>query len=106
MANAGPMEILSLFAFADYIYTDTFHGLSFSIHFRKPFTVYEEKSADYRKKNVLKMFSLEERETNNLNQCCIMFHSKIDYGQKEDRISTMINNSMSFLKQALKSHTI
>lgn len=36
-ASAGPGEILHFFAHAAYVFTDTFHGMSFSIHMRKNF---------------------------------------------------------------------
>ena len=53
--DAGPLEILNLFANANYIFTDTFHGMSFSIHFRKQFSLYEDTKADSRKENILKL---------------------------------------------------
>lgn len=104
-ADAGPIEILSLFANARYIYTDTFHGMSFSIHFRKPFTVYEDTEADFRKRNILKMFSLNDRETNDINLAIEMISYPIDYRIREDVINKKISESLGYLKKALDNYS-
>lgn len=100
-ANAGPEEILNLFANAKYILTDTFHGMSFAIHFRKDFTVFEDTEADFRKRNILSMFDLSERETNEINTCVQMISRHIDYKQREKKLSEEISKSKDYLNRAL-----
>lgn len=100
-ADAGPVEILSLFANAEYVYTDTFHGMSFAIHFRKPFTIFEDKDADYRKRNIMDMFSLRDRETNLIDSAVGMFSKPIDYDSRENMIRNKVLESMDYLKNAL-----
>ena len=39
--NAGPLEFLNLIDNAEFICTDSFHGMLFSINFNKPFYVFE-----------------------------------------------------------------
>lgn len=100
-ADAGPIEILSLFANAEYVYTDTFHGMSFAIHFRKPFTIFEDTDSDSRKRNIMKIFSLSDRETNLIDSAVEMFSSPIDYDSKEHLISSKVVESLDYLKNAL-----
>lgn len=101
-AFSGPKEILSIFANASYIFTDTFHGMSFSIHFRKSFSLLETTQADYRKKNILTKFHLEERETNNIEKSILLFKTPISYTEKEIIIQDAINASLDYLKSAIE----
>lgn len=100
-ADAGPMEILNLFTNAEYVFTDTFHGMSFAIHMRKSFTVFEEKQADFRKRNILKLLSMESRETNNIEDCLKMYDNKFDYSKIEDVIKKNVDMSLEYIKKAL-----
>ena len=102
--DAGPEEILSLFANAEYILTDTFHGMSFSIHFRKQFALLESKGTDYRKKNVLEKFALVSRVATNPEECCRVIANKIDYLDIEDKIDREVEHSRLYLKKALDGY--
>lgn len=102
--SAGPKEILNLFAYAQYIFTDTFHGMSFSIHFRKPFTVFEDTEADFRKKNLLQMFQMEDRETNKMDRCLEQYSFGLEYSGIEQRIDKKIKESQLYLKNALNAY--
>ena len=100
-ADAGPLEILNLFANAEYVFTDTFHGMSFAIHMRKSFTVFEEKQADFRKRNILKLLSIENRETNSIEDCLKMYGDKLDYSKIENVIEKNVHMSFNYIKEAL-----
>jgi len=56
--NAGPAEFVSLFKNADYIVTDSFHGMSFSIIFNKPFYVHYEHDNNSRIQDLLSTIGL------------------------------------------------
>lgn len=99
--DAGPLEILNLFANASYVFTDTFHGMSFSIHFRKQFSLYEDTKADSRKENILKLFSLESRVTDTLVESLRLMDEKIDYDSRENLIEQEIMRSKDYLRMAL-----
>lgn len=102
--DAGPEDILSLFANAAYILTDTFHGMSFAIHFRKQFVLLETGQADYRKKNILDKFNLMQRITYSAEECCGRITETIDYRLIESQITKEINHSREYLKEALEGH--
>lgn len=104
--DAGPAEILSLFANAEYILTDTFHGMSFSIHFRKQFALFETKATDYRKRNVLEKFDLMSCVTTNVAECCSRINERINYKNIEDKIQVEVERSREYLKTALDGYSI
>lgn len=101
-AGVGPKEILALFSKAFYVFTDTFHGLSFSIHFRKNFSLLETKQIDFRKKNILSKFLLEDRETNSIERSLELFEEPIPYEEKECLIANAISSSLSYLEKAIE----
>lgn len=103
-ADAGPEELLYLFANASYILTDTFHGMSFSIHFRKQFVLLETGQADFRKSNVLKKFNLMQRVTYSIDECCRRIVENIDYSVIENSISKEVDYSRKYLEKALHGH--
>lgn len=105
MSKAGPEEILKLFSLADYIYTDTFHGMSFSIHLRQSFTLFEDKPADFRKRNILERFNLTNRETTSLSESVEMLNTRIDYSELEPLIEAEISHSLNYLNLAIENAT-
>jgi|SaaInlStandDraft_1057018.scaffolds.fasta_scaffold44531_2 hypothetical protein len=87
---------------SDFIVTDSFHGMMFSIIFRKSFIVLANKSRGIsRFESVLSLFGLQERmiydsEIGDLNL-------KIDYSKIEDDINLFVRESKAFLKGSLES---
>ncbi len=99
----GPMEYLRLFRDAEFIVTDTFHGLMFSIIFRKPFVVLKRhdgsnwsKYSD-RMTSALDMFGLKERYVDDdfreLDQM-----KQLNYDKYETLIKKAQENSLTYLK--------
>lgn len=104
MSYSGPVEILNLFANAEYVFTDTFHGMTFSIHFRKPFTVFENNKLDSRKQNTLEMFSMMDRVAYNINECLEMYKKGHSYEFINPSIEKMVNKSKEYLLNSLTSY--
>lgn len=60
----SPIEYVTLFRDADFTVTDTFHGLMFSLIFKKPFVVLDKSSfgvSSDRQQSTLKTYGLEDR---------------------------------------------
>lgn len=73
-----PEEFLSLIQYADYIVTNSFHGLAFAINFNKPFVMIPRNEFNTRIESLLRLTELEERMLNKgFNQDII--DKKIDY---------------------------
>ena len=58
--GVGPAEFLGLMKHAKYVFVDSFHGLVFSLIYRKPFLVFGEKTDD-RKVTLLELAGMPDR---------------------------------------------
>jgi len=106
MWYVGPREFLSLVRYADHIYTDSFHGMVFSILFEREFTVYERNrrsgskvSMNSRIYDLLETFGLQNRlsRANFVNP-----NGAIDYKIVTNLLKTKRAESIIWLKNALK----
>lgn len=61
--TAGPSDFVGLFANAEFVVTNSFHGTAFSINFSKPFfsVIKSKHSTNSRLTNILKKLNLEDR---------------------------------------------
>lgn len=59
--DAGVEEFLSLVKNAEYVVTNSFHGLLFSLQFKRPFRVFKREQADTKIGEILHLNDLEER---------------------------------------------
>lgn len=96
------LEWVSNIANAKYVITNSFHGMVFSIIFRKQFVVImnEERGAA-RFKSLLSMFGLENRLLNNYNDALFLFSETIDYSAIDPIIDLWRNKSINFLIKSL-----
>lgn len=94
---------LSGFKNAQYVITDSFHGMVFSIIFRKPFTaiVNRERGAS-RFTSLLAQLNLEKRLVFDINQKSSFTISSIDYDEVDRRLEDLKVSSYQFLKHALQ----
>lgn len=99
---AGPLETLELFKNAYYVFTDTFHGMSFSIHMRKPFCLFETSLIDDRKRDVLSSLGLESRVAYDIYAASSLFENMINYETKEVIIENNRQISLNYLKKSIK----
>jgi hypothetical protein len=98
--NLGPTEFLAVLANAEYICTNSFHGLAFSIIFEKNFTVCKHPFRNLRIDNLLKVLDLKSRYLDyNSNKCV-----KIDYKSVEKRLNPWLIKSKKFLATAIKEN--
>lgn len=61
LRDVGPKDFISLIINADYVITDSYHCIAFSIIFNKPFSVFLYDDKDCRIKDLLALFDLESR---------------------------------------------
>ena len=101
--DVGPSEFLSLVKYADVVFTDSFHGMVFSIIFNKPFYVYERNkggktSMNSRIYDLLSAFNLKNRMlTDNLPNVDLC----VDYGITNRRLDVMRRDSLLWLEKAI-----
>lgn len=104
--EANPAEFLSLIKKAKYIFTDSFHGTVFSIIFKKNFTVFK-RNYDDNLNQTSRILSLLNKI--NLGDCyCEAIdifspNNSIDYEEVDIMLNELKNNSIEFLKNALRN---
>lgn len=96
--EAGVEEFLSLVKFAEYVVTNSFHGLMFSVIFRKDFVVFSRESGDNKIFEALDLFGLRN------HLMTIHGPEKVlvsDYDAVHRRIAEAREESIEFLNMAV-----
>ena len=104
--NVGPAEFISLIKNAVAVCTDSFHGVCFSIIFRKEFYVFERVKQfalenEYRFNDLFRRLGIGNRIMANNRD--IDLAEEIDWKLVEDRLKGERENSICYLKNAIKS---
>lgn len=101
--KTGPGEFIDYINSASVFFTDSFHGVVFSILMETPFVVYERisKSASMysRIETLLDMFELRSREANNARDKKDIFN--IDFSHIPPILEAERNKALDYLKNAL-----
>lgn len=96
--EAGVEEFLSLVKHAEYVVTNSFHGMIFSVQYSRPFVVFSREQCDTKIEELLTLFGLSDRMLINGKE---VFRSKIDYDNVHARIAAAREKSIQFLKMEL-----
>lgn len=95
-----PLLFLSLYAKADYIITNTFHGTVFSTIYEKRFAVV--KNDKQKILNVLKLCGLSDKMTQTAADYTVILRSNFDYETTRQNILQERTNSLHYLCEALE----
>lgn len=104
----GPIEFLQYFHDADFVITNTYHGLMFSLIFEKPFVMLHRPEREHwalheeRMQSVLDMFDLSDRYIF-FNDEIKKSYLNLDYSIIRPKMQEEILNSYDFLKRSLRS---
>lgn len=97
--EAGVEEFLSLVKHAEYVVTNSFHGLIFAVQYRNPFVVFSRDQCNTKINEVLQLFGLSDHL---LITGTEEVDDSIDYDAVHQRIAAAREASMSFLKMELE----
>ena len=104
ITDASPAEWLSLLAHAAFVYTDSFHGLMFSLKYHKPFLGYygESKRAS-RLIDLRDFYGLEKRIVASLSEAVTAgaLEQDLDYESIQAKMDSFREHSLNFLKKTL-----
>lgn len=92
-------EFVALFANAEYVVTDSFHGTSFCINLNKQFTVIYPDKYSTRLQNILKINNLQDRALSDNEKR--IHNNLIDYMYVNNIMDKMRNNSLSIINDGL-----
>src|SRR5699024_4251468 len=100
--ETGPSEFLDYINNASAFFTDSFHGVVFSIIFETPFVVYERQSSGAsmysRIETILDNFDMRNREANGFNEDIF----SMDFSGTYEVLEREYNKSIDYLKEALR----
>lgn len=108
VTGKGPEDFINLIRGAEYVMTDSFHGLAFSVINNKQFYVFyrtkigSKNSRNSRIDNILKMWGLESRLVLNEASVGDFDTAVINYEIVNSKISEKRQKSMDYLVNALK----
>lgn len=94
--DAGPVEFVSLFYYADYVVTDSFHGTAFSIIFHRPFVTVPHKTRGSRIVNLLSKAGLMNRLSDSISDS--LCNDNIDWESVDKNITKERIISENFVK--------
>lgn len=103
----GPDDFLSLINNAEFICTDSFHGLVFSLNFNKQFCIFErfkkndKKSQNSRIYNILNLFKIEGHLISDIIPESI--YKEINYKETNTALKIEKDKSLKYLKNTLNS---
>lgn len=102
--DIGPKEFISLIKYANYVFTDSFHGAVFSIIYNRPFFVFERNkkghvSMNSRLYDLLDTFNLNSRLVS--KEDILNNIEEINYDSVNMILDEEKNKSYSFLRKAL-----
>jgi Polysaccharide pyruvyl transferase. len=93
--TAGPAEFLGYIHKADYVVTNSFHAIAFSILYRKQFIAFVHRTFGSRTQNILNICGLENR----IYRTDADIDSRIEWDKVEMRIQGYRHRSENFLKK-------
>lgn len=96
--EAGVEEFLSLVKHAEYMVTNSYHGMIFSVQFRRPFVIFSREQCDNKIEELLSLFGLSDRKLVTGHES----FSPIQYDDVHARIAEARETSKAFLCDELQ----
>ena len=96
--EAGIEEFLSLVKYAEYVVTNSFHGMIFSVQYRRPFVIFSRAQCDTKIRELLAMFGLSDRKLISGNETV---REDMDYDAVHAKIAAARKESIRFLSMEL-----
>jgi hypothetical protein len=97
--DIGPFEWLEFFKNANFIYTSTFHGTLFALHYKKNFCTLNNPKIEKKIKNVIEITKLNRRILNDKSQIKNLFQEDINYLEVSKYLEPEILKTKSFLNK-------
>lgn len=101
MTHRSPSDFLSLFYYADFVVTNSFHGLAFSINFEKEFIVVPRSEFNSRIESLLRLCGLENRLVDKEDKALQASGAEIDYTP----VSLILEGERGRAREFIKSVT-
>lgn len=100
--DAGPIDFLQLFANAEYVITDSFHGTCFAVNFEKPFVVVSPGKHSNRIESLLSLIGLQDRIVKSEAEFSSL-NVGVDFEEATKKLILIKKESLTVLFNALQS---
>ncbi|MGM9643526.1 MAG: polysaccharide pyruvyl transferase family protein [Eubacteriales bacterium] len=97
--QAGVEEFLSLVKHAEYVVTNSFHGMIFAVQYRRPFVIFSREQCNTKIDEILQLFGLSDHMLVTGKE---EFNHEINYDLVHERISKARTESIEYLNRELK----
>jgi hypothetical protein len=95
--HRSPADFLSLFYYADFVVTNSFHGLAFSLNLEKQFVMVPRNEFNSRIESLLRLVGQSDRLVTCEEEARIEAEKEIDYKAIEERFSAERRKTYEFL---------
>ncbi len=95
--HRSPADFLSLFANADFVVTNSFHGLAFSLNLERQFIVVPRNEYNSRIESLLSIVGLEDRMVSTLSDAKNQSLNVIDYNSVNNCLQNERNRAMDYI---------
>jgi len=95
------LDFINHIANADYVVTDSFHGVAFSINLNIPFVCVRAPRYNSRLESILRMANLQERIVETRNAGVEVSNKTIDFNSVNGRMDSARKRSIDYLKEAI-----
>ena len=102
MTHRYPSDFLSLFHHADFVVTNSFHGLAFSINLEKQFVVVPRNEYNSRIESLLNLFNIKERMVSSMESALEMSNKQIQYEKLKPILDGERKKAEDFIKQNIR----
>lgn len=99
--DAGPEEFLKLFARAEFVITDSFHGVCFALNFERSFVVTTVKKHANRIESLLSLVGLQERLCEN-EEDLKKLEYQVDFSRSCQKLKIAREKSLEYLNRELR----
>lgn len=97
--HRSPSDFLSLFKYADFVVTNSFHGTAFAINFERQFVVVPRSEFNTRIQSLLSLCGLEKRLVNTIDDAVDNSNQSIDYRNVKNIIENERRKAICFVNE-------
>lgn len=102
LRDAGPEEFVRLFSGAEFVVTDSFHGVCFSVNFCKPFVLVSPGVRSNRMKSLFDLLELNHRMVTVESEFSSISLCNADVKESSEKLSFYRDQSIGFIRDSLQ----
>lgn len=106
LIRKGPEQFIELIMNSDYVVTNSFHGIAFSVNFNKQFTAFARGKYNSRLESISRLFDIEDRfysPDHTVTDIGDMVSNNIDYERVNLVLEEYRNKSSNFIRNMVKN---